>query len=699
MKILVGLICLLTTSCATNFGGTPAPTTPSAPRTDQSSRSVDARQVPQQMTRDQGGDAPTMVPQGQYRNVQDSPEVGRFYQAARRQYDQGQVKEALLQIKRYQQTQPEGQFIDEAAFLLAKDAFDNNDLETASKYYEFISSLNPPSRLRSDAFYLNAVSLYNVGRRRDALAQLAKIQVRELSPGQRQRLFPFWGRLASEEGKWLEATLALVKAHRDTADQQSKLQLEALVEDQIESRLSEAELNFILKEYPTEFPAVQVQMRLVALRIAAGRRSEARDLLTAITKGGVTAAPAVLKRAAELSARLESLGDAQVSRIGALLPLSGTNAELGRALLDGLQLALKSEDGTAKIEVVTADAGPNDDTAAAAFERLVFEDRVAAVVGPLSGRQGEVVASKAAELGVPHISLAARRGLIEKGPFVFRLALTPERQARAVVAYAKEKLGHKRFAILFPEDAFGREFAQDYIKAVEDFGGELTGIASYDPRASDFRLQIENLVGTAFPRFRRGEISENKKALTEQLGREPTNRELEQAQLHPPIVDFDVLFIPDTYRVVGQVAPYLAYADVKNVQLAGASTWKNSNLLSRAGQYLEGAFFVDAFAVERQSNATRNFVETFERARGRLPSGMSAQGWDIGQALRQVYARGAPGNREELRSRLERLGSFDGALGMHSWDSSREVLNELQLFEIRKNNFIHKGGITIRPYK
>jgi ABC-type branched-subunit amino acid transport system substrate-binding protein len=168
----------------------------------------------------------------------------------------------------------------------------------------------------------------------------------------------------------------------------------------------------------------------------------------------------------------------------------------------------------------------------------------------------------------------------------------------------------------------------------------------------------------------------------------------------PPIVDFDVLFLPDTFRALGQIAPALVYADVRNVQLLGPATWRNAQLLNRAGHYLEKALFVDSFATERQSRVTRDFVEKFEKTKGRLPSSFAAQGFDVGSALKQAYSGGrTPQNRDDLRSRLANLGSFDGVMGMQTWDARREALSEMQLFEIRKSNFQHLGGITIRPRK
>lgn len=46
-----------------------------------------------------------------------------------------------------------------------------------------------------------------------------------------------------------------------------------------------------------------------------------------------------------------------------------------------------------------------------------------------------------------------------------------------------------------------------------------------------------------------------------------------------PIVDFDVIFIPDTYKAVGQIIPTLVFEDLKDVKIFGLSSWNNKQLL------------------------------------------------------------------------------------------------------------------------
>jgi ABC-type branched-subunit amino acid transport system substrate-binding protein len=585
---------------------------------------------------------------------------------------------------------------DAASLEAGKAALAKQDFDGALREFNKVKAQSPASRLRGEAIYLSARALVGAGRARDALTELAKIQVREIPSDTRDAVFLFWAQTASQEARWLEASLALLKARSEMKEPARQKEIEAQIEEHISVRLGEPELNFLLREYPGEFPSGPVQYRLASLRLAKGQKLEAQQLLAGILKSTPAGQPLHTK-ASQLMTRLNSLDAALTLRIGACLPMSGRGEAAGRAVRSGLELAL-AESSKHALELVVADCGATVETASAAFDRMIFEEKVMAVIGPFSGDQAEAIAEKAVQLGVPNITLSPRPGLLQKGASVFRVALTPERQVAALVGYAKERLGAKNFAILFPEDAFGREFAQEYFRLVREFGGEVTAAESYAPNQSDFRIPIENMTGTGFPSWRVKEQEELRKQLQEKIGeRKPTKAELESSKIKP-IVDFDVLLIPDAYRALGQIVPALLYADVSTPQLMGPSTWNSPRLLERAGQYLDKAVFVDMFAMERQSPATKNFVNLYQSKKGSLPNSLNALGYDIGAALKLAYGNDrAPESRDELRSRLEVLGTFDGALGQYTWNADREALSEIQLFQVRRGAFHHQTGILIAP--
>lgn len=625
------------------------------------------------------------------RQVVDAPEVGQAYLQARAKLGTTESSEGYRGLRAYTQAQPGGQYVDDAYIRLAEQAIAESRFDAAGEDAAKVLALQPPSRLRARAIFLKAKSDFLSGRREAALVTLAKVHAEEIAAGDRYEFFRFWGEAAEFDGRSLESTLAYLRAIGATPVPANQEELKKKVDVFVDTKLAESELRFLQREYalPT-YPSSKVHMRLAALAIASGSKMLADQYLTLVMNNNPPGSP-IHREAMELKNRAQNLGMARLTRVGLLLPTSGAGA-YGSVVKEGLDLALESEGGGTQIEVVSADSGRSVESALAALERLVMEERVMAVIGPVSGDQAEATARKARDWGVPYITLSARDGLLESNPFLFRLAATPQKQVQALVKHARERFNAKRFAIIFPEDTFGEAFARAYFDAVASVGGAVTAAESYQPNQSDFRSEIQNMVGTNFPEWRRNERAELIKVKETKIGRKLSPKENIDFQV-TPIIDFDVIFLPDSSRAIGQIVPYLRYADVTGPKLMGPSTWGSQDLLRRAGQYLDNAMFVDSFATDRP--ATDTFAKAFRNKYQKAPGSLSAMGYDIGLGLAKAYRQGElPRSRDELRTRLVGLGTIRGATGDLVWDESRDVLKEVQLFVIRGGKFHYQSGIT-----
>ncbi len=636
----------------------------------------------------------TTAQSAQYRMVSDTPEAKKIFLAAQKAYQAAPSStESATKVSNYLRDYPEGQYADEAGLMMARYHLSKEDPETAASYLDMVLTFNPPSLQRGVAYFELARCHAQKGRNKEALDTLAKIDMREIPQAKKPQVFGFWSEQAIDQGRWLEGTLAKVKQYRELTDPAAQAQVRESVAQQIETRLGESELAFILKEYPHEFPSDEIYLRLANIRLAAGNKDDAlgfaKQVLAKSASGTL-----LHKKASILINRIQTLGDISNRKVGVLVPMSGDGESVGRLIKDGFELGLSEarKKDPQFIEVSYADAGPSAETALAAFERLVFEEKVMMVWGPVSASQSELIATKAAELGVPYVTFSQRSSLVQKGNSIFRLAPTPESQVRALVNYSIEKLKAKHFAILYPEDNFGKEFADAYFKVVEEKGGLITAAESYPKNQSDFRVQIENMVGTGFPAHRKTEKAQDLELQEQKLGRVLTPKELNQYNLKP-IIDFDVLFLPDTSKAIGQMVSAFYFADVTTAPFMGPSTWNNPQLLVRAGQYLEGAMFVDLFSTEQTTPAAKKFVMQYRANYGQAPNSIAALGYDAALTSKTLFLTGQPRSHEDLRRRLEQLGKIDGALGNLNWDERREALTEMQLFKVSRGAFKYEAAV------
>ena len=117
-------------------------------------------------------------------------------------------------------------------------------------------------------------------------------------------------------------------------------------------------------------------------------------------------------------------------KIGVLAPLTGPLATPGADMVDGFKLFWEQNQSMAggrKVEVVVADTTCNPDQALTLARRLVHQDKVNFIVGPLCGHEGPAVAQVSKETGVPVLMDTAGADNITKWdrtPTVVRTAVS-----------------------------------------------------------------------------------------------------------------------------------------------------------------------------------------------------------------------------------------------------------------------------------
>ncbi|AKU93036.1 penicillin-binding protein activator [Vulgatibacter incomptus] len=381
--------------------------------------------------------------------------------------------------------------------------------------------------------------------------------------------------------------------------------------------------------------------------------------------------------------------------VGVVLPLSGPYKAFGQQLLDGIELATK---GSGIRLIVRDDKGEPTD-AAAAVERLFFEDHVIGILGGVLVTEAQAAAAKADELGIPIVSFSRAEKLVEGSEWVFRDMLTNGEMAEALASFAIERRGMRRFAILYPEIPYGTELRDLFDEHVSRHGGEIRGTQSYADKATTFSDPIRKLVGKENVTGR----AEYQRKLAEIRAQNLDARKYRNAvekmrNSISPRIDFDALFIPDQWRQIALVAPALAFEDVitswcdaadvdrtrrttgqdvKPVMLLGANLWNHPELPTRAGKYVNCSVFVDGFHAGSERPEVARFVESFQHAKGRNPGLLEAYGFEASQVMRSSIEADRPTSRRALVDSLLRARDLPGPMGPTSVTGDRELRHPL----------------------
>ncbi len=354
-------------------------------------------------------------------------------------------------------------------------------------------------------------------------------------------------------------------------------------------------------------------------------------------------------------------GPLERKRVGLLAPLTGKYESYGKKVQKSVELALQhsTESSAKEIELIVVDSGETPESQLKAYQKLVEEDHVIAVIGPVISKGIEILAQKSVYYQVPLITLAQVQSPLAS--HLFFCSVSNKDQVLQTVQYGMSAKGFRKFAVLAPSNKPGEEMAQAFKDEVLARNGEIVHYEFYDPKATDFRSAVDKVLSLTNPEKRSDEM----KALEEKRREMNITRKTRlTAQYYnlPPIVDFDAVFIADDAKTAGQIIPTFTYRDAKKLNFIGISTWNSSQLVQRAQDQAEGAIFPVAFNTIKMSPETKSFFDLYTTNYNSAPGELDALAFDAA-SLTIKAMRGGPSSREEMRMMIETIGQVQGATG------------------------------------
>jgi ABC-type branched-subunit amino acid transport system substrate-binding protein len=204
-------------------------------------------------------------------------------------------------------------------------------------------------------------------------------------------------------------------------------------------------------------------------------------------------------------------------KIGAILPMTGKYAGYGASVTQGITLALEDMAAAGnQFEFVTVDTAEDPEDSMKGLDSLVKDQQVIAAFGPLFSASALICAAEANALGVPLLTPSALDAkLTTTGPYVFRVALTPDAQAKAMAGFVIDTLKYTKFGILAPESAYGRNMAAAFTAEITKLGGTVLVESRFPPQTTDFRPSIVEIGGADIVAYKEAEEEVRRNAQAE----------------------------------------------------------------------------------------------------------------------------------------------------------------------------------------
>jgi ABC-type branched-subunit amino acid transport system substrate-binding protein len=413
------------------------------------------------------------------------------------------------------------------------------------------------------------------------------------------------------------------------------IRLAELHQERKEQHLVERHLNMFLKRFPSHEYA-----------------PTARNLLQAMTR---------------------RLQEAQYVLV-ALLPLSGKLSQFGTEALRGIQLSIekgKEEFNLPSLELAIKDSESEKLFIRSALSTLINDFHPLAIIGPMASRQVQTLAELAERTQTPFLTPTATIPNVRRfGNFMFSTALTYQLQTNQLIHFAMDRAHFNRMAILHPNTVYGKSLSRLFSQEVQQRGGEIIAVETYEEKDTDFGAQIKRLKAEDLARYG---------TLTEEKGKEGESR-----PIYTP--GFDALFIPGRAREVALITAQLVFFDIK-VPLLGTNGWNAPSLLRLADRSIDGSVFVEGFFVGSTNPDTQDFIDRYKKRFHHDPSPFAAQAYEATQVVLQGVHQGAT-SAQDVQQYLINSNSLPTLGGTANFNAQGILNRPLHLLQIRNGKIV-----------
>ena len=331
-------------------------------------------------------------------------------------------------------------------------------------------------------------------------------------------------------------------------------------------------------------------------------------------------------------------------KVALLLPLSGPNADLGKAMLEAAQLALFTT-GSDKLTLIPRDTTGNAGGAADAA-KSVIADGAKLILGPLIADEVDAVKPIAQAANVNVIAFSTKTEIA--GGNVFLMGFLPRQEVVREVSYARGQ-GLGRFAALAPNTPYGHLMG-DAFKDIASTGGSMARIEYFDPRAPDVTASIKRLLPAS--------AAAKPGAVGDAAG-----------------MPFDALLLPEGGDQLKAIATQLKAAgiDSTHTRFLGSGLWDDPSIVNDPD--LTGGWFAAS-----PPDVRNDFEHRYENAYHHPPPRLASLAFDAA-ALAAVLAK-SDGTDPFSAQAIQNPSGFTGVDGLFRFGPDGLVQRGLAVLEV-----------------
>ncbi len=365
----------------------------------------------------------------------------------------------------------------------------------------------------------------------------------------------------------------------------------------------------------------------------------------------------------------------QEIRLGLLLPLTGSDAAIGSALLNAATLAL-FDSRDKRLVLIPSDTRGTADGAIKAMSRLL-EQGPDLIIGPLFSHSTSAIKPMARQAGINVIGFSSDHSVAGDG--VFLLNFPMEEQIERVIRFASDR-GYAKYAALMPESPYGTRALEIFGKTVTDQARELISVEFYPPDSSKLVAPVKNIARYDARRNRYDREIDFLETLGEDddLAQEMLD-ELKNIETLGE-VEFDAILLPEGGAMLTTLAAWVSYYEIDpaRIKILGTGLWDDEMLFFEPQLY--GGWFA---APDHQ--ASQKFRQRYQNVYGQAGPRLITLAYDaVAMAATLVRHEKIPDFSAE---QITNANGFYGIEGLFRFAPSGVIERGLVIYEVGPKEF------------
>ncbi len=333
--------------------------------------------------------------------------------------------------------------------------------------------------------------------------------------------------------------------------------------------------------------------------------------------------------------------------IGGIAPLSGPVSVYGIAVQKAVDMYVEEINAAGgvlgkQVKVEWLDDKHDQTEAVNAYNRLI-DQKVSAILGPVTTAPTLAIVDQAGEDGIPLITATGTGDAITAVAYgnVYRACFKDSFQGKVMATFAANSLGAKKIAVIYDNTSdYSSGIDENFVKTCEELGVEVVANEACVAGSGDFKAQLTNIA------------SKNPEAL----------------------------FVPMYYSDVSLIVQQAHEIGIE-VPLLGVDGWDGIQDVMEDITLLNGYYFCNHSAADDTAPALVAFNEKFNAKYNEIPNTFAALGYDAANILLSAIEKAGSTDWAAIIEAMKAT-DLEGITGAIRYDEYGDPINKAGVINV-----------------